>query len=87
MKIQVIRGLLLSLALFFGAPLVGRFFQEPSVEIIIKVLGSAVFIKNLQNIGVVYFQKELNFQYQFIYESIGIVVELSATVSMALISH
>jgi len=85
--VQVIRGLLLSLALFFGAPLVGRFFQEPSVEIIIKVLGSAVFIKSLQNIGVVYFQKELNFQNQFIYESIGIVVELSVAVSIALISH
>ncbi len=83
--IQVIRGLLLASILILGAPLVGSFFGEPRAVLLVRVLGVAVLLKSLQNIGIVYFKKGLEFHKQFIYEFGGTFADLAVAIPAAFI--
>ncbi len=83
--IQVIRGLLLASILVLGAPLVGAFFGEPRAVLLVRVLGVAVLLKSLQNIGIIYFKKELEFHKQFIYEFGGTFADLAVAIPAAFI--
>lgn len=83
--IQVIRGFVLAIILLLGAPLVGTFFGEPRAVLIVRVLGVAVLLKGLRNIGIVYFQKELEFHKQFFYEFGGTFADLAVAIPAAFI--
>jgi O-antigen/teichoic acid export membrane protein len=83
--VQVIRGFVLAIILVLGAPLVGSFFGEPRAVLLVRVLGTAVLLKSLGNIGIVYFKKELAFHKQFIYEFSGTFVNLAVAIPAAFI--
>lgn len=83
--VQVIRGFLLGGILVVGAPLVGLFFGEPRVILIVRVLGAAVALKSLRNIGVIYFRKDLEFHKQFVYEFSSAFADLMVALSLAFI--
>lgn len=59
--LQVIRGLVLAAIAVLAAPLVSRFFSEPTVVPILQVLGVTLVIDGLRNPGAVYFRRHLNF--------------------------
>lgn len=82
---QVIRGFLLFVLLFVGAPLVSSFFHTPEAEMIVKVVGVTELLKGLVNIGVIYFQKEIEFQKQFLYQVSGTFADLIVAILIALI--
>lgn len=82
---QVIRGLVLAIILVLGAPLMGAFFGEPRAVLLVRVLGAAVFLKSLGNIGIVYFRKELKFHKQFVYEFSGTFADLAVAIPAAFI--
>jgi lipopolysaccharide exporter len=65
--VSIVRGMIIFLLLFFSAPYIAIFFNSPEAASIIKVIGISVFLAGFVNIGVVYFQKELQFNKQFIY--------------------
>ena len=79
------RNFLLTLVLFFAAPLVGTFFSEPRAVLLIRVLSFTVFLNGLKNIGVIFFRKRLQFHKQFIYQSVDIVVNIAVTIPLAFI--
>ncbi|MCD6225793.1 lipopolysaccharide biosynthesis protein [bacterium] len=83
--IQVIRGLTISAILFFGAPLVGSFFAEPGAVPLTRALALSELFKAFTHIGVVYFQKELEFQKQFLYQIVGVAADLLISVSTAIV--
>lgn len=83
--VQVIRGFVLAAILVVGAPLVGSFFAEPRAVLLVRVLGAGVLLKSLQNIGVVYFRKDLEFHKQFIYEFSGTFADLAVAIPAAFI--
>jgi O-antigen/teichoic acid export membrane protein len=83
--VQVIRGFVLATLLALGAPLVGSFFGEPRAVLLVRVLGAAVLLKSLRNIGIVYFKKELEFHTQFIYEFSGTFADLAVAIPAAII--
>lgn len=56
-----------TLALFLCAPFAAQYFHEPRVENVIKVLGLALVISGLENIGVVNFQKDMRFDKDFVF--------------------
>ena len=83
--VQIIRGFLLAAILVLAAPLVAAFFEEPRAAMIVRVLALAELVKGLGNIGIVYFQKELEFHKQFVYRFSSTVVTLAISIPAAFI--
>jgi O-antigen/teichoic acid export membrane protein len=83
--IQVIRGIVLFVLLFAAAPLVAIFFHSPEAVYIVRIIAATVLLRGFINIGIVYFQKELEFHKRFVYEFSATFVELVVAISLALI--
>jgi len=83
--VHVIRGFVLAAILFGIAPYVASFFGEPMAAPLLRVLGLSAVFQGLTNIGVVYFQKELEFHKRFIYMFSGTLADLGVAIPAALI--
>jgi len=83
--VLIIRGLIIFIVLYLTAPYVAVFFHSSTVQPIIRVLGFTIFIHAFANIGVVYFQKELEFGKIFIYRFIGIFTNFMVAILAAFI--
>lgn len=79
----VLRGIILFGLLFFLAPLVARFFENSEITLVLQVIAISLLIRGFTNIGIVYFQKELELNKQFIYEFTGRVVDVFVAISLA----
>lgn len=80
-----IRGILLFTFLFLSAPLIAKFFNSAQAELVIMVIAVNLVITGFGNIGVVFFQKELQFKKQFTYEFSATIVDLVVSISLAFI--
>jgi len=83
--VLILRGFILFAILFFIAPYAATFFNAPEAKPIVQVIGFAVLFQAFTNIGVVYFQKELEFNKQFIYHLSGTLADFIVAISAALI--
>ena len=83
--VMILRGIVLFGALFLIAPYAAEFFNTLEAKSIIRVMGAAVLLQAFTNIGVIYFQKELEFNKQFIYQLSGTLADFIVSVSAALI--
>ena len=83
--IKISRGFLIGAIAFFAAPHLAVFFGEAQAEPLIRVIGITPLILGLQNPAVVYFQKDLNFHREFVYQIVGRLVDLVIAVVFALI--
>ena len=83
--VQVLRGTLIFIFLFFLSPLIASFFQSPESVLIIKSIAIIAFIRGLTNIGIVYFRKELNYNKEFIYLTGGVLTDLLVVVTFAIL--
>ena len=83
--VLILRGLLLFGILYFAAPFVASFFDTPEAKPIIQVVGLSVLFQAFTNIGVIYFQKELEFNKEFIYQFAGTLSDFIVAVSAVLI--
>lgn len=63
----VIQSAIAALVLYLGAPYAAQYFREPRVEAVIQVLGFALLVTGLENVGVVNFQKEMQFGKDFVF--------------------
>ncbi len=66
--VSVVRAVIIFLLLYVFAPYTSKFFNVPQADSVIKVFGFSVLITGCRNIGVIYFQKRMNFKLQYIYE-------------------
>jgi O-antigen/teichoic acid export membrane protein len=66
--VSAIRGVILFGVLFISAPLVAEFFGSSQATLIIRVIGVTVLLSGFSNIGIIFFQKELEFKKQFFYQ-------------------
>lgn len=81
--VSAVRGTVLFLVLFFAAPIVAQFFNSPEAILVIKVLAISLLFSGFSNIGIISFQKELEFNKQFFYEITVTLVDLTVTISLA----
>ncbi len=81
--VQIVRGFLLAVALFAAAPLIAWFFDEPRVTPLLRVLSTMEVIRGFTNIGILYFQKELEFHKQVAYQLISSFVALAVGIALA----
>ncbi|MBN1255251.1 MAG: lipopolysaccharide biosynthesis protein [Deltaproteobacteria bacterium] len=83
--VSIIRGVILFIIIFLSAPHVSLFFNTPEASIIIQIIGISLILGGFSNIGTLYFQKELEFNKQFVYRLTSSLVEFITVVSAALI--
>jgi O-antigen/teichoic acid export membrane protein len=81
--ISAIRGILLFCLLVFSAPLIAKFFNSPQATLIIKVISISALLSGFKNVGLIFFQKELEFNKQFLYEFSSILVYVIVAISLA----
>ena len=81
--VSAIRGLIISLILYFAAPLIADFFDSQESCLIIKVLALSAFITGLKNSGLVYFQKDLKFNRLFSYEFSITLFDFAVSLTLA----
>ena len=83
--VSVIRGVILFFMLFLITPHTAHFFDAPSATPIIRLIGLSILLRGFTNIGVVYFQKEFEFNRELFYQLGGDLAELAVTVPLAFI--
>jgi len=83
--VSAVRGIFLFLVLFFSSPLVAAFFNSSQATLVIKIIAISTILSGCKNIGIVFFQKELEFDKQFIYEFSGTLIDLTVAISLAFI--
>jgi O-antigen/teichoic acid export membrane protein len=83
--VSVIRGTILFLILFFSAPSIAAFFNSQQASLVIRVIALSTLLSGFKNIGIIFFQKDLEFNKQFYYEFSATIVDLSVAISLAFI--
>ena len=83
--VSAIRGTLLFCILFFSAPLIAKFFSSPDAISVIRVIALFPLLSGLRNIGVIFFQKELEFNMQFYYEFSATCANLIIAITLAFV--
>ena len=83
--VSVVRGVLLCVVLFLSAPWVARFFDVAAVGLIVRVTALSVLLNGLTNPGVLYFQKDLEFNRQFLYRVSGTAADLVVAIAAGLL--
>ena len=83
--VSVIRGAILFGLLFFSAPLVSKFFSSPQATLVIRVIAVTVLLSGLKNVGIIFFQKELEFNKQFFYQLSGTLTNFCVAIVLAFV--
>jgi O-antigen/teichoic acid export membrane protein len=81
--ISAVRGIILFSILFFLAPWVAKFFDSPQATMIIRVISISALLSGFKNVGLIFFQKELEFNKLFFYEFSSILVDLTVAITLA----
>lgn len=87
--LKIFQGFALAAIIALVAPAAARFFSQPELTMVIRVLALRAIIEGFENIGVVAFRKELNFAKEFhfqIYRRL-LVFALSITAALVLRNH
>ena len=83
--VLILRGFILFTILYFIAPYAAIFFNVPDAKPIIQIIGFSLLFQEFTNIGIIYFQKELEFNKQFLYQLSGTLADFFVAVSAAII--
>lgn len=83
--VSVFRGIILFISLYLAAPYAAAFFETSEATPIIQVIGISFLFQGFTNVGVIFFQKELEFKKQYIYQLSGTLADFIVAVSAALI--
>jgi O-antigen/teichoic acid export membrane protein len=83
--VSAVRGIALFLILFLSAPVIASFFNSPKATLVIRVVALSTLLTGLRNIGIVFFQKELEFDKQFFYEFSATLVDITVAITLAFI--
>ena len=81
----ILRGVILFAILYLIAPYAATFFDAPEAKPIIQVIGLSVIFQSFTNIGVIRFQKELEFNKQFAYQLSGTLTDFVVAITAVLI--
>lgn len=82
--VSVIRGIILFIILLFFAPIIATFFNSPQATLVIRLIAITTLFSGCTNIGMVLFQKELDFSKKFFYEFSAAAVDLAVAISLAI---
>jgi O-antigen/teichoic acid export membrane protein len=67
---ELIKGLVLSGLIFTTAPLVSNYYSDPALTLMLRVLGLTFILKGIENIGVIWFRKNLDIRKEFLLNAV-----------------
>jgi O-antigen/teichoic acid export membrane protein len=82
---KIARGCVIAVVGYLAAPHLAVFFGEQQAEPLIRVISVSPLILGLQNPAVMYFQKNLNFHREFVYQVGGQLTNLVVAIVLAII--
>ena len=82
-SISIIKGFILYIILYVSAPYVAIFFRSPESVTIIRVVGITIILRSFTNIGIIYFQKEMEFNKHFLCRFSSTIANFSVAVFAA----
>lgn len=80
---STLRGVVLLAVMCLAAPLVADFFREERLTEIIRVVALSYLLYGFMNTGVLYFEKDLQFHRQFVYEATAQIVDVAVSILAA----
>jgi O-antigen/teichoic acid export membrane protein len=83
----VARGMIVGAVMFFSAPLVAETMHEPRLLDITRALSLLPVIQGFENVGLIQFRRELQFERIFWYEVFGKLIGFVLVIPAALILH
>lgn len=83
--LKIVKAVAVSLCLLLVAPWVAAFFDAPAAAPLIRVMAAIVVVRGFNNIGVIYFQKELEFQKQFAFRFAGALANVLVAIVLAVV--
>ncbi len=83
--VSILRGLLIGSIVVASAPVVASFFHTAAATPILRVMGASLMISGFKNVGVIYFDKELQFRQRFIFRSVPQLFDLMVAVTAAVL--
>lgn len=81
----IIRSFIIFIVLYFMAPYAAVFFNAPEAKTITQLIGISTILQAFTNIGIIYFQKEIEFNKQFFYQLSGTLADFIVAVTAAII--
>jgi len=84
-SMKAIRGVVIAGVAFVLAPVAAQFFNEPRATDIIRVIALSPLITGLQNPGVMYLRKNLEFHKQFVYTLSSIITNVTVAIGAAIV--
>lgn len=85
--ISIVRGIFIALIIFLSAPFISLFFGSSNADSIIRLVSLVAVIRGFINPSIVKFQKELQFNKEFILRFSVFTVDTLVAVSLAYITH
>jgi O-antigen/teichoic acid export membrane protein len=82
--VEIVRGLALGMVLLAGAPLVGTFFDAPEAVGLTQLMAVGLMIGGFANVGVVAFDRDLEFQRRFVFRLVPNLADLLVSITLAL---
>lgn len=81
---QVIRGFLIAILIIVLSPLLDDFFNEPRLDQVLLVVALTPVIDGFKNVGLVLFEKDMNFKKQFVVETASVFTSALAAIALGL---
>jgi len=81
----LLRNILLGLILIVSSDFLAKFFGQPAISPLIKVLSIYIFLQGFYSIYIFNFQKNFEFKKQFYYQFSSTLIDTSVTILLALI--
>ena len=84
--LQLARGAILASVMITLAPLIASVFNEPQATNIVRALALSPVLVAIRNPAVVYFQKNMNFHMEFLYQISGSLTRFVVSICWAIVS-
>lgn len=85
--VSIVRGFFLSLIIFLLAPVISKFFNNPSAVNILYLTAIVPLIRGFINPAEIKFQKSLDFKQEFIFKGILISVEVITAITLGFLTR
>ena len=85
--LRLCQAALVGIVIFFGAPLAADYYNNPLVTNVLRVMAFSVLIGGLENIGIVTFQKNMEFGKDFQFFFYKRVAGFAVTLTAAFLLH
>lgn len=84
---SIIRGIVLTFLLIIIAPFISNFFSSPKSLGILFIISFAPLLRGFINPSVIIFQKELKFNYEFLFKTIVYAAEFIITITLLVLTR